>query len=217
MQETVSVIVVAIIIIVIALPSIILYMLPYIISRGKSFSSSVFWFNLLLGWTFIGWIIALVWAVSEDGDSSQLKNQPISNDSISAIEALGQLRAQGYISISEYTQQKQNLLTGQNNLAKNIIALERLGKLYEQNLITYQEFTDQKNKIFIKPISKNITSLDTLKRLHREGLITDQEYLDQKNEIQDDNIIDDNRLTNQADDEIKNNPNARPYNPRNNQ
>lgn len=40
------------------------YMLPWAIAatRGKSNSGSIGWLNLLLGWSIIGWIIALVMA-----------------------------------------------------------------------------------------------------------------------------------------------------------
>lgn len=40
------------------------YMLPWAVaaSRGKSNAGSIGWLNLFLGWTFIGWIIALVMA-----------------------------------------------------------------------------------------------------------------------------------------------------------
>ena len=40
------------------------YFLPWMIAalRGKSNSWTVFWVNFLLGWTIIGWIVALVMA-----------------------------------------------------------------------------------------------------------------------------------------------------------
>lgn len=40
------------------------YMLPWAIAatRGKSNTGAIFWLNLLLGWSVIGWIIALVMA-----------------------------------------------------------------------------------------------------------------------------------------------------------
>ena len=43
------------------------YMLPWAIAavRGTANSWSVFWVNLLLGWTVIGWIVALVMAIRE--------------------------------------------------------------------------------------------------------------------------------------------------------
>ncbi len=41
------------------------YMLPWMIAalRGKSNHWGVFWVNLLLGWTVIGWLAALVMSV----------------------------------------------------------------------------------------------------------------------------------------------------------
>lgn len=43
------------------------YMLPWAIAavRGNRNTWSVFWVNLLLGWTVIGWIIALVMSIRE--------------------------------------------------------------------------------------------------------------------------------------------------------
>lgn len=46
----------------------ILYFLPAIIAFGRSKrdSGAILVLNLLLGWTAIGWVIALVWALKED-------------------------------------------------------------------------------------------------------------------------------------------------------
>lgn len=43
-----------------------LYFLPAIIGRHKRNHASILLFNLFLGWTVIGWVIALIWAVSQD-------------------------------------------------------------------------------------------------------------------------------------------------------
>lgn len=43
-----------------------LYFLPTIIGNRKRNANAIFVLNLFLGWTFIGWVIALVWAVSKD-------------------------------------------------------------------------------------------------------------------------------------------------------
>lgn len=42
------------------------YMLPWAIAatRGKSNTGTVFWINLLLGWTVVGWIVALVMSIT---------------------------------------------------------------------------------------------------------------------------------------------------------
>jgi hypothetical protein len=45
-----------------------MYFLPTIlaIARSKRDLIAILVLNLLLGWTFIGWIIALVWALKQD-------------------------------------------------------------------------------------------------------------------------------------------------------
>lgn len=47
---------------------IVLYMLPTVaaLARGKKSTASIAIVNLFLGWTFIGWVICLAWAVKED-------------------------------------------------------------------------------------------------------------------------------------------------------
>jgi Superinfection immunity protein len=46
----------------------VMYFLPSIIAlaRSKRDTLAIFLLNLFLGWTFIGWIISLVWAVKAD-------------------------------------------------------------------------------------------------------------------------------------------------------
>lgn len=46
----------------------ILYFIPTIIAliRRKENSLAIFFLNFLLGWTFVGWVIALVWSVAKD-------------------------------------------------------------------------------------------------------------------------------------------------------
>ncbi|NYF96736.1 superinfection immunity protein [Janibacter cremeus] len=43
------------------------YMLPWAIAavRGTHNAWTVFWVNLLLGWTVVGWIVALVMSIRE--------------------------------------------------------------------------------------------------------------------------------------------------------
>lgn len=45
-----------------------LYFLPAIIAhdRHKRNAGTITVVNLLLGWTFVGWFVALVWAASRD-------------------------------------------------------------------------------------------------------------------------------------------------------
>jgi hypothetical protein len=43
-----------------------LYFLPSIIAHKKRNKSAIVALNLLLGWTVLGWVIALVWALTSD-------------------------------------------------------------------------------------------------------------------------------------------------------
>lgn len=42
------------------------YFLPAVIGRHKRDAAGIFLLNLFLGWTFIGWVIALVWACAAE-------------------------------------------------------------------------------------------------------------------------------------------------------
>lgn len=48
--------------------SILAYLLPSFVatSRKRRNSSAIFCLNLLTGWTFVGWVASLVWALKED-------------------------------------------------------------------------------------------------------------------------------------------------------
>jgi len=43
-----------------------LYFMPAIIGRDKKHSEGITLLNLFLGWTFFGWVGALIWAVSSE-------------------------------------------------------------------------------------------------------------------------------------------------------
>jgi hypothetical protein len=58
-----------------------IYFLPTIIAGRHHNSSAIFVLNLLLGWTFIGWVIALVWACTKpSGNGNQLREPDYSVD-----------------------------------------------------------------------------------------------------------------------------------------
>lgn len=101
-----------------------IYFVPVIVAsnRGHNSGPGIFVLNLFLGWTLIGWVIALVWAITGGkGDStcetnnykysSPLHNQ---NTHIRAqaieIEQLSQLHKSGHITDKEFTAAKRKLL-----------------------------------------------------------------------------------------------------------
>jgi hypothetical protein len=48
------------------LVAVVLYFLPTIVGHGKRDATGIFIVNLLLGWTAIGWFVALVWACASE-------------------------------------------------------------------------------------------------------------------------------------------------------
>ncbi|MES2219395.1 MAG: superinfection immunity protein [Acidobacteriota bacterium] len=46
-----------------------LYFLPTIIGRRKRNVVAIFVLNLFLGWSGLGWIVALIWSCTVDRDS----------------------------------------------------------------------------------------------------------------------------------------------------
>ena len=58
-----------------------LYFLPAIIGalRHKRNKGAIFALNFFLGWTMIGWVVALVWALMKDGVLvvTQSENSPV--------------------------------------------------------------------------------------------------------------------------------------------
>jgi len=56
--------------------SLFLYFLPAFLARNKPNFTGVLLLNLLAGWTFIGWIIALVWALSGPSQAQTVAPAP---------------------------------------------------------------------------------------------------------------------------------------------
>lgn len=57
------------------------YFLPFLIAlmRGRSNTGAILVLNLLLGWTLVGWVVALVWALSTNETAEALKAAQVSN------------------------------------------------------------------------------------------------------------------------------------------
>lgn len=58
-----------------------LYLLPFAFAFGRkrTNTAAIFIVNLLFGWTLLGWVLALVWAVKHDGHkAAQIQFQPAS-------------------------------------------------------------------------------------------------------------------------------------------
>jgi hypothetical protein len=69
------------VLLVIAIPAILLYFLPTILafSKKKSNKSVIFLVNFFLGWSVIGWIVSLIWALSSDNSQTVIVNNNPTN------------------------------------------------------------------------------------------------------------------------------------------
>lgn len=54
----------------IILVALVVYFIPTIIALSKQNVIAIFMLNLFLGWTFIGWVCALIWALCKEPEKS---------------------------------------------------------------------------------------------------------------------------------------------------
>jgi hypothetical protein len=56
-----------------------IYFIPTIIAlgRGKQNAGAIFALNLLLGWTFVGWVVSFVWSLTNDSVPVNILTQPV--------------------------------------------------------------------------------------------------------------------------------------------
>lgn len=91
-----------------------LYFLPTIIGWEKNNVIAIFVLNLLLGWTLIGWLIALIWACCKDNEIPQIninnQNQNKEDNIYKKLGELADLKDRGAITNAEYLRLKQKLI-----------------------------------------------------------------------------------------------------------
>lgn len=58
------------------------YFIPTIVAfaKGRQNKVAIFCMNFFLGWAFIGWVIALIWALKEDNANSSNINVVVQNN-----------------------------------------------------------------------------------------------------------------------------------------
>ena len=125
---------------IIIIISLISYFLPTVIAmlRGKSNTFAILLLNLFLGWTFIGWIVALVWSVTSDN-----KPQTIVVNNNSSIEPRNEFKTFSSQRIKSEQTNNSNL----NSHQEKIQNLKKLKQLLDDGILTQEEFVQQKNQI----------------------------------------------------------------------
>ena len=53
------------------------YFIPTIVGHKKQNAGAIFALNLFLGWTVLGWIVALVWAMTKDTPATVVVTQAV--------------------------------------------------------------------------------------------------------------------------------------------
>jgi hypothetical protein len=116
-----------------------LYFIPSIIASARKSSSAtaIILLNLFLGWTVIGWVVALIWAISSS--SKQAPTVIVHNNS--------QSYSQEYNAESPLPKQQiqpevlsTKLLTQQDKIDH----LRQLKQLLDEGILTNEEFNSQK-------------------------------------------------------------------------
>jgi hypothetical protein len=96
-------------------------------SGKKAHLTSIALLNTLLGWTIVGWVGALIWAVTAARDDAQ------------ASQVTEELRQEVLSDTARTIAPAEQKTTGDE--------LERLASLLERNLLTREEFEAQKQKL----------------------------------------------------------------------
>ena len=86
-----------------------IYFLPSILGYNLRNFGSIFLLNILLGWTIIGWIVALIWSVSKDKQEKIIvssANNSVSNE----LLQLKKLHDDGVLTKQEFEIEKNKIL-----------------------------------------------------------------------------------------------------------
>ncbi|MBC6991939.1 superinfection immunity protein [Hymenobacter sp. BT491] len=95
-------------IIILAFFALVLYFLPALLASKKRNSTAIFWLNLLAGWTFLGWVGALIWSLMKDDPKPSTLHYPpavTSADNVERYANLKRLRDGGLLTHEEFLQE----------------------------------------------------------------------------------------------------------------
>ncbi len=87
------------------------YFLPYLIANKKQHlqKRAIYILNIFAGWTIIAWIVALIWACTEQREKVVIQ-QTVSNSNADELKKYKELLDSGIISQQEFESKKKQLL-----------------------------------------------------------------------------------------------------------
>lgn len=110
---------------VVGIPFIVIYFLPSIIalSRKKNNGAAIILLNFFLGWTFIGWIVSLIWACLKDNETHTI-----------------------VVNNTPYFKEENSILQ-KNDFDEKLNSLQKLKTLLDSGVLSQEEFEQQKSKL----------------------------------------------------------------------
>lgn len=139
-------------ILLVAIIALFIYFIPSVIAgvRHKSNFTAIFILNLFLGWSFIGWVVSLVWALTTDHVPSTivLNNQILlennrpkqTNDSATTKLQEGD---ESILQTDTSTQMHEKIEDTHHQIRK----LKQYKQLYDDGIISKETYDKQKRKI----------------------------------------------------------------------
>lgn len=96
---------------VVGLVGLAVYFAPYLIARARRHRqrAAIFWLNVLVGWTFFGWVAAWVWAFIVP-DAAVIAGTARSESAAEELGLLAALRDKGVLDEEEFQRAKRNML-----------------------------------------------------------------------------------------------------------
>ena len=90
----------------------VLYFIPSINAywKKKRNKSAVLTLNFFLGWTVIGWIVALIWSSTKDPAPTVVIQKHESKNSTNDLVELHKLKEKGVLTQEEFDSQKKKIL-----------------------------------------------------------------------------------------------------------
>jgi len=122
------------------------YFLPTIIAilRQKTNTGSIFALNFFLGWSLIGWVVALIWALSSDN----MRNQTVI---VNNVTPAPQKPAPTYEYQGVQLNRKATASTGTQKAdagqPDKYDQLRKLKQLLDEGVLTQDEFDNQKSRL----------------------------------------------------------------------
>ncbi|MFK3815080.1 superinfection immunity protein [Pseudomonas sp. NPDC089407] len=102
---------------ILLLLAVLIYFIPTMVAgkRGHPSGTAIFLLNLLAGWTFIGWLVALVWAASafsqDAAPTAAASPSPAEGDRFQQLAKLADLKERGHLTTEEFEAEKAKILS----------------------------------------------------------------------------------------------------------